>query len=239
MRCIKVEHIEHEADLCDLEIDGGENNYVAEGIVAHNTWCQIAVLPEDMAHEKHGRVVIASKGLAEKGLALQPDAEANVNNLYIRANRGHRISEKILESMFFTGDVPMFVLGEVFGHGVQDLHYGASTSKDERLGFRCFDIYIGLPGQGRYLNDDELDAACEDMGIERVPVLYRGPFSRDVMKEYTDGKETVSGNGMHIREGIVMKPVKERRDDLSGLGRVMLKSVSEKYLTRKGGTELT
>lgn len=71
-----------------------------------------------------------------------------------------------------------------------------------------------------------------------MPVLYRGPFTREVMAEYTDGLEAVSGNGMHIREGIVMKPVVERRDDLSGLGRVMLKSVSDKYTLRKGGTEL-
>lgn len=207
----------------------------------HGTWCQIGVLPDEMAHPKHGTVVIASKGMADKGLAFQPDAEANLLNLYIRANRGHRVSEKVLEvgwAMDDHGKVvfnkPVFVLGEVFGHGVQDLHYGASTAKDERLGFRCFDIYIGLPGQGFFLDDMNLDAACEGMGIERVPVLYRGPFSREVMQRYTDGTESVSGNGMHIREGIVMKPVKERRDDLSGLGRVLLKSVSEKYLLRKG-----
>ena len=77
------------------------------------------------------------------------------------------------------------------------------------------------------------------MGIERVPVVYRGPYSREVMLEHTVGLEAVSGNGMHLREGIVIKPVKERRDDLSGLGRVMVKSVSDKYLTRKGaGKEL-
>jgi len=40
------------------------------------------------------------------------------------------------------------------------------------------------------------------------------------------------------REGIVITPVKERRDfDLGGDGRVILKAISFAYLERKGGTE--
>lgn len=38
-----------------------------------------------------------------------------------------------------------------------------------------------------------------------------------------------------MREGIVIRPVLERRHD--ALGRVQLKSVSDDYLLRKGGTE--
>jgi len=199
----------------------------------HGTWCQIGVVPAGMAHEKHGTVVIASKGMAAQGLAFQPEVEENVNNLYIRANRAQQVSEKLLQH----GQLPVFALGEVFGQGVQDLHYGASAGKDEKLGFRVFDIYVGLPGQGRYLDDAELTSACETLGLYRVPVLYRGPYSREVMLQFTTGKESVSGNGMHLREGIVMKPLVERRDD--HLGRVMLKSISEDYLTRSGATEYT
>ena len=96
-------------------------------------------------------------------------------------------------------------------------------------------MYVGTPSSGRYLDDAELDDACESMMLSRVPVLYRGPFSRAVMAEHTDGREVVSGKALHIREGIVMRPRIERRHD--ELGRVQLKSVSEKYLLRKGGTE--
>ncbi|MYG14266.1 MAG: RNA ligase (ATP), partial [Gammaproteobacteria bacterium] len=39
----------------------------------------------------------------------------------------------------------------------------------------------------------------------------------------------------HMREGVVVRPVAERESP--GLGRVILKSVSGDYLTRKGGTE--
>ncbi len=69
------------------------------------------------------------------------------------------------------------------------------------------------------------------MCLTRVPVLYRGPFNRDVLYEHTTG-QTVIGNGAHLREGIVVTPVVERRHDRHG--RVILKSVSGDYLTRRG-----
>jgi RNA ligase (TIGR02306 family) len=195
----------------------------------HGTWCQLGVLPESLASE-HGRLVVTSKGLGAKGLAFLPEAEANATNLYLRVARALDIVARVGER-----EVPIFILGEVFGAGVQDLSYGAHAGKDDTLGFRVFDVYEGSPGQGRYLDDAELEAFCEQHALERVPVLYRGPFSREVMSQWTDGKESISGEGLHIREGIVIRPVVERRDDR--IGRVQLKSVSEDYLLRKGGTE--
>mgnify|MGYP001767559151 FL=1 len=126
--------------------------------------------------------------------------------------------------------IAFYILGEVYGKGVQDLTYGADKPR-----FRAFDIYIGPPGQGRYLDYAEFVNVCQYVGIERVPTLYNGPFSKEKMLEMTDGMESVSGNAKNIREGIVIKPIHERND--YELGRVILKSVSEKYLLRKDGTE--
>ena len=106
---------------------------------------------------------------------------------------------------------------------VQDLGYGCEKS------FAAFDIYI----DGRYLNCNEFHNACEKLNIPSVPVLYVGPFSKDVMLRHTDGK-TVIGNGAHIREGVVIKPLIERLDHKKR--RVILKSVSDSYLLRKGNT---
>jgi len=202
----------------------------------HGTWCQVGYLPPSMIDEQ-GHLVVSSKGLAAKGLAFRPEAPENVGNLYLRVARGLEIDRKISE--VFVAELadghPIFVLGEVFGAGVQDLAYGAKADAQGALGFRVFDIYVGRPGQGAYLSDLPLATACERMGLPRVPVLYRGPFGREVMLEHTDGKETVTGKGLHIREGIVVRPAVERRDAM--LGRVQLKSVSEKYLLRKDGTE--
>jgi RNA ligase (TIGR02306 family) len=240
MRCVNVEFIETDSDLYDLEIDGGDNNYVAEGIVVHNTWCMIGLVPKRMAHPTEGRLVVSSKGLAAQGMAMKPNADANKENLYLRVARhlnmenrisfafGHQLKDE-------DNPVPVFVLGEVFGVGVQDLGYGAKTDADNDIGFRVFDVYVGKPPSGCYLNDKELDNACERLGLPRVPVLYRGPYWHSKVAEYTDGRETISGKGMHIREGIVVRPCVERKDPK--IGRVQLKSVSGDYLTRKNGTE--
>ena len=65
-----------------------------------------------------------------------------------------------------------------------------------------------------------------------VPTLYEGPFSQDALERCTDGPTLVGG--LHIREGVVVRTERERSEDF---GRVILKSVSESYLTRRGGTE--
>lgn len=121
---------------------------------------------------------------------------------------------------------PIFILGEIFGGGIQDMSYGYTSPE-----FRVFDIKVG----DQYLNDDEVDKACALLDLTRVPIVYRGPFSKKAVEEYTSGKETVSGSSKHIREGVVIRPVVERTN--SKIGRVQLKSVSEDYLLRKGGTE--
>lgn len=206
----------------------------------HGTFALYGLVPKRMQHPEHGRLVISSKGLAARGLAMKPDAEANKANLYVRVARHLDIENRI--SLAFDPQLkgednlmPVFVLGEVFGKGCQDLVYGANTSVDNEIGFRIFDVYVGLPGQGHYLDSGELDAACVRLELDRVPVLYRGPFSKEVMLKYTDGYETVSGKELHIREGVVVRPSRERRCD--EIGRVQLKSVSDNYLIRKGGTE--
>jgi RNA ligase (TIGR02306 family) len=215
-------------------LEAGEPVVFTEKI--HGTWCQLGLLPAG-ADAPHGRLVVASKGLAGKGLAFLPDAADNANNLYLRVARHLEIERRLAEGFAaeLEAGAPVFVLGEVFGKGVQDLAYGAKTDRDGDLGFRVFDVYRGWSGQGAYLSDAALDAACAALELERVPTLYRGPFSREVMLEHTDGRESVSGGALHIREGIVVRPQVERRHP--ELGRVQLKSVSAKYLLRKGGTE--
>ncbi len=53
------------------------------------------------------------------------------------------------------------------------------------------------------------------------------------LTEQTDGATALGGK--HLREGVVVRPATER--DSAEFGRVILKSVSGNYLTRKGGTE--
>ena len=212
----------------------GERVVVTEKV--HGTLLGVGVLPDPLAHPDHSRVVVFSKGLGAKGLAF--DTSGGDANLYTRVAADYGVADAVL-GVFGDAqalDEPVFVVGEAFGAGVQDLHYGADAGAG-RPGFRVFDVYVGRRGRGGYLDDAALDRACAAMGLDRVPVLYRGPYSAAVLAELTDGAESMTGAGAHLREGVVVRPATERED--ARFGRVQLKSVSEGYLTRKGGTEYT
>lgn len=198
----------------------------------HGTFMMAVGLPSRLAretsdgHAPGDRFGVSSKGLMHKQLGIK-HSENNINNTYIRAARENGLVEA-LPALAETFDQPVFVLGEVAGPGVQDLTYGQVAGKPI---LRAFAIVIGT----RFVNDAELEHLSGLLGLARTPVLYRGPFSARVLAEHTDGKETVSGQELHIREGVVVTPVIERRHD--DIGRVILKSVSEAYLLRKNGTE--
>ena len=176
---------------------------------------------------------VTSNRLSDKGLAFKFN-DANKRNLYLRAFEATRNADgkSIVEQVcdFLNCDEPIYILGEVFGAGVQDLTYGGDTPQ-----FRIFDVYVGQPCEGKYLNPHEMGYLAISVGVPTVPVLHVGAYSHGALEYHTDGMETASGKEAHMREGIVIKPVEERRHD--ELGRVILKSVSEKYLLRKNATE--
>jgi hypothetical protein len=60
-----------------------------------------------------------------------------------------------------------------------------------------------------------------------VPTLYEGPY-KDIPWGLVDGKSVVDGKTM--REGIVIRPLKERH--VRGLGRLILKVVSNPFLEK-------
>lgn len=202
---------------------------------AHGTWCCYGYNRNFIENNGY---VITSKGLSGQGLCFMLN-EANKDNLYIRTLATTKvITERCIEEDvisrgldYFDGQT-FYILGEVFGP-VQDLTYGFTTPQ-----FRVFDIYVGEPGGGYYLNYDQLTTCCKSLEVEIVPLLYRGPYGKDKLIEMTNGKETISGKSLHIREGIVIKPVIERYH--TAIGRIQMKSVSDDYLLRKGNvTELT
>lgn len=199
----------------------------------HGTLTAVGVLPQDET-VLDPRLIVGSKEVFHQGLSFKQIPE-NQFNIYCRVAKHWEIQDRILKSSLWgDGKDPVYVFGETFG--MQDLRYGASLNADETLGFRVFDIFVGLPMVGSFLNDADLDAKCLELRLNRVPILYRGPFSREIMLEYTVGTETVSGTGLHMREGIVIKPVKERKISFPHLpmSRVQLKSVSEVYSARHG-----
>ena len=206
----------------DVFADGEEVIFTEK---LHGTFTGIAILPLKDAHPeafgKNRNILIFSKGLGAKGLVFKNN-ERNQNNLYVRSTRA--LVEKIDNLIGADGvSLPLYILGETFGPGVQDLTYG------KELGFRAFAMAEGYTHDRTWFPWCDIEAASSaDMfGFDTVPILCQGPFSVQKMQEYTDGKTVLDSD--HIREGIVM----------TGISRpgVFIKSVSGDYLTRKNGTE--
>jgi RNA ligase (TIGR02306 family) len=139
------------------------------------------------------------------------------------------------------------IYGEIFGN-IQELKYGMPQGE----AFRVFDIWDGR----RFLDRAEKQAAMEkamipstqeflmnairslfvtnvepltidDWADHYVPVLHVGPYSKALVEEYMNGKTTIGG-AEHVREGIVIKPVREIWHQ--HIGRLVLKAVSPDYL---------
>ena len=190
----------------------------------------------------HGHFIVSSKGLIKKGIFLK-DNERNANNTYIRTAKKFDLGNKLLDILFrltdagqIQGDLKgtIWLMGEVYGRSVQkNSGIEGYDIPEGELAFRAFDIKLG----DKYLDYDLFKAMCNTVELETVPLIYRGEFSREKLLELTKGTETVSGKSLHIREGVVVKPVVERED--GKVGRLILKSVSDDYLMKTNGEEIS
>lgn len=139
-------------------------------------------------------------------------------NLWWRAAFKHDLPTKL-------ATFPNLVFyGEVYGQ-VQDLRYGAAQND---LFLRFFDVFD--IESGRYLDYDDAMDKIKRADLEPAPILYRGPWSTDLL-DLCEGKSELAD---HTREGFVVKPTKERWSDQ--VGRTILKMIGQGYLLRKGKT---
>ncbi|MGW1286556.1 RNA ligase (ATP) [Streptomyces sp. NPDC002586] len=212
---VDIENIQRYPDI----FTPGEPVVLTEKL--HGSACLLTYVADE------GRVYVSSKGFGAKSLALQEDPR----NLYWRAVRGHGVAEAAAGLCERLGATRIGIFGEVFGAGVQDLSYGADGRR-ETLGYAAFDVSAEVDGAVRWLDAAEL----LEGRLPVVPRLYAGPYDIERVLEFASGRETVSGQGLHLREGVVIRPAVERYSAVTG-GRAIAKAVSPAYLTRKGGTE--
>lgn len=114
---------------------------------------------------------------------------------------------------------PVTIYGEVYG--VQDLRYGV-TPPD--VGFAVFDILDPAIGWLSFKGYREL---AFSYSIPLVPHLFTGPLDHQHLLQMGEGRSIL---GDHVREGIVVRPERERWD--CRVGRVHLKVVGNGYLER-------
>ena len=189
--------------------DEGESVLVTEKI--HGTLCRITF--------RNGEYVISSKGIGNRGFAFSKETR----NIYTKTC-GYFID--LFEELENRLGENYTIFGEVYGKGIQDLSYNSEIT------IRIFDIYDGKVG--KFLDVTELIAITEAYNIPFVPSFGVYEYSQELIETLTSGKSLLDPT--QIREGIVIKPLKERNDDQ--IGRVILKSVAENYLLREKATEI-
>jgi len=114
----------------------------------------------------------------------------------------------------------VILFGEVYGSKIQSFHYGLHGV----LGFRAFDLLL----DGHYQDWPDFLEICAHYGVETVPVLASLAFDLPEVRRFSEGRTQLMQQSAHIREGVVVRPVKERHDPRQG--RVILKYVSDSYL---------
>ena len=241
----------------------GEMVSVSEKI--HGTACIVGFLQNPPEGEKSEHLIkicetkcayVTSKGRAKQGL-VQRNNNDNQGNVYVKAYNKyfketgaadiifHEYIGKLGLSLFEdfdykpVYDFKLIVYGEVFGPGIQSGY----TYNQKEPSLRIFDVYVewkeyenGQP-KSKYLNCSELEEFCKKTGLKRVPVLWEGAYSHDKMVELRDGK-TIVGDGIHIREGVVIRTIEEKYYKGLSENRKQVKFVSPNYLLKSTGEEI-
>lgn len=181
-------------------------------------------------------VLVSSKGLGSSHLVLKESDKVLYWNVLKEYNLGNLATavQPFLGEEVTVNKVGIF--GETFGKNVQDLSYG----RTDKRGFVVFDVYVEVQDEngvsGFWLDPEDVSTLSEQVGIPTAPRLYTGPFSIETISKLAYGPEQVSGTEAHIREGVVVRPIRREKEYYAGAKKIA-KYVSDDYLTRKNGTE--
>jgi len=116
------------------------------------------------------------------------------------------------------------IYGEVFGAGIQK---GFDYGSPNQMKYVVFDA----AADGTYRDIDWLIQACKFWSVPYAEVVYRGNFDLQVLTSLSNGPHPGTS---HIREGIVVRPVRESEWSKGGV-RPVLKLVGSEYLTLRDG----
>lgn len=128
---------------------------------------------------------------------------------------------KVLEEKLRELGLNIAIQGEIYGKDIQSNKYKLNTY-EVRI-FRIFDI-----DKYMYLPYDETVRLVKTLGLEMVPILdynYVLPDNIDDILAYANGKSVI--NSSVNREGVVFV-----RDEVSHIGRLSFKVISNKFLIK-------
>lgn len=123
------------------------------------------------------------------------------------------------------------IFGELCGPGIQK---GYSYGFKEHQ-FALFDVKIlNKDGTQSWLTPDEVEAYAKERGFLLVPILYKGPFNKELAYQLTKGKSEFNDKSEKVREGCVIKAAKDY--SIAG-NKQALKWISEEYLADESNTD--
>ncbi len=139
--------------------------------------------------------------------------------------RSYRKNEATIRP--FLERFPNFVLwGESYGN-VPKYKYGL---KPGEVDFAAFDIYD--LSAGKFVDAIDFLAYAREYNLPTVPIIRENhPYSFEEIMGVAEGQSLMPG-ATNIREGVVVKPIRERWE--KRCGRVQLKCVSAKFLEKDG-----
>jgi RNA ligase (TIGR02306 family) len=172
-----------------------------------------------------GRWYVTSKGIGKSGFAIQESED----NIYWQALNNSGLRE-CFNHKWPSDDNPMPEV-QIFGE-VIPIQKGYSYGQIKPT-IRVFRVLLN--GQ-EYTKDfiklessflHNLTSFYITVVDLWVPILYKGPYSINKMVDLSSGSEQVSGKETHIREGIVVSPIKPRKSKEGFL--LMLKIINHKF----------
>jgi RNA ligase (TIGR02306 family) len=177
-----------------------------------------------------GNMFATSMSAAAHGLAFKDTENNRNNNIYQKV--AHTIFPEIKRYLVeMPGIEELYLFGEIFGPGIQDMHYGLESSE-----LRLFDVKLKMMGAGPdtipfgFIGVRKYDLFMW-MNIASVPVLWACVYDFETIKQLANDTSVIGGG---LREGVVVTA--EDESLINGM-RPQLKYTSAKYLLRSNGTE--
>lgn len=174
---------------------------------------------------------VMSKGLADQFMAFSLTENNMKENFHVKVAFEYGLASNmtlLLKSLRdSTEHIKVQVVGEILPTQT-GYRYG-----QEKHVVRIFDVIVthGV-NEPVHLQYDQVPEFFNKLW---VPVIFDGPYDKAAMMKLAKGKEQVSGKGVHIREGVVVRPYTARR--ASDGTRLVVKIINPDY--RETGEELS
>jgi RNA ligase (TIGR02306 family) len=165
--------------------------------------------------------------------------DTSIDTNYTKILKKYDIADKLRS---LKSDYPydcVYILGEIYGKGVQDLTYGANG-----LEFIAYAYAVGKYNkETNTIAHTELSLRDHGLGFKHSYLFNYGSIKdfktledfKQYLEQYVDGYELQSGNRNHMREGVIVRFNPDMLKDPI----LRFKCVSKAYKLRKNGTEFT